>query len=147
VNIKVILRPTVSRPVCPSIRPPSETCGQYCFLFYRHFLQTVPLSCNYGAPSVTRLRVCSLLLLLVLASAVFLNSKTLPTCWARFLRLFPVGTRYTGYTPPPPHKCIFSEPLRNTATVRDQTKSSLSCLTFCSSPTTKQRARRLRIMF
>jgi hypothetical protein len=57
--IKVILRPTVSRLVCPGIRPPSGTCDQFLFLFHINYLTTFSVV-YYGAPSLTRGRVCNL---------------------------------------------------------------------------------------
>jgi hypothetical protein len=69
-------------------------------------------SCSYGAPSLTRGRVCPLYMLLALASAVFLGSETLGTwdhillshiwdfTFRRLLRL--AGSRWR-YSIPPPH--------------------------------------------
>jgi hypothetical protein len=39
VEIRVVLRSTVSRPVCPGIRPLSGTCDQFFFLFHENYLQ------------------------------------------------------------------------------------------------------------
>jgi hypothetical protein len=53
------LRPTVSRPVCPGVRRPSETRDQFFFLLeisFRHLRH-----CYFVAPSLTRGRVCNLL--------------------------------------------------------------------------------------
>jgi hypothetical protein len=73
VNVKVTLRLTVSRPVRLGVRHPSGTCDQFFFLFEIFFRQL--WVCDYVAPSLTRGgRVCNLLLLLVLASAVPLAS-------------------------------------------------------------------------
>jgi hypothetical protein len=72
VEVVVKLRPTVSRPVSLGVRHPPGTRDQFFFLleiFYR--LLRV---CYIVAPSLTRGRVCNLLLLLVLASAVPLGS-------------------------------------------------------------------------
>jgi hypothetical protein len=66
-KVKVTLRPTVSRPVRLGVRHPSEIRDQFFFLLeilFRHLRV-----CYFVAPSLTRGRVC-LLLLLVLASAV-----------------------------------------------------------------------------
>jgi hypothetical protein len=70
------LRPTVSRPVCPGVRHPSGTRDQFFFLFEISFRQL--RFCYFVAPSLTRGRVCNLLvqLLLALARAVTLGSKS-----------------------------------------------------------------------
>jgi hypothetical protein len=55
----VNLRPTVSRPVCPGVRRPSETCDQFLFFLeisFRHLR-----FCKFVSPSLTRGRVCKLL--------------------------------------------------------------------------------------
>jgi hypothetical protein len=70
-QVKVTLRPTVSRPVCLGVRSPSGTRDQFFFLV-EIFFQTVTV-CYFVAPSLMRGRVCNLLLLLVLASAVTLG--------------------------------------------------------------------------
>jgi hypothetical protein len=59
VAVAVNLRPTVSRPVCPGVRRPSGTCGQFFFLLEISFRQL--RVCNFVAPSLTRGRVCNLL--------------------------------------------------------------------------------------
>jgi hypothetical protein len=73
---EVNLRPTVSRPVCPGVRRPSGTNDQFFFLLEISFRQL--RLCYFVAPSLTRGRVCNLLvqLLLDLARAVTLVSKS-----------------------------------------------------------------------
>jgi hypothetical protein len=59
-EVEVNLRPTVSRSVCPSVRRPSVTCDQF---FFRHEISFRQLWLWYFvAPSLTRGRVCNLLL-------------------------------------------------------------------------------------
>jgi hypothetical protein len=76
VEVKVNLRPTVSGPVCLGVRRPSETPDQFFFLLEISFRQ---LRVYYVvAPSLTRGRVYYLLvpLLLGLARAATLGSKS-----------------------------------------------------------------------
>jgi hypothetical protein len=70
VEVEVKLLPTVSRPVLLGVRHPSGTRDQYFFLLEIFFRQL--RVCYFEAPSLTRGRVCNLLLLLVLASVVLL---------------------------------------------------------------------------
>jgi hypothetical protein len=70
---EVNLRPTVSRPVCLGVGHPSGTRDQFSSLLEIFFR---PLRVYFVAPSLTRRRVCNLLLLMVLASAVPLESES-----------------------------------------------------------------------
>jgi hypothetical protein len=64
-QVKVTLRPTVSRPVRLGVRRPSETRDQFFFLLEIFFRQL--RVCYFVSPSLTGGRFCNLLLLLVLA--------------------------------------------------------------------------------
>jgi hypothetical protein len=72
VKVKVTLRPTVSRPVRLGVRHPSRARDKFFFLLEIFFRQL--RVCYFVAPSQRKGRVCNLLLLLVLASAVPLGS-------------------------------------------------------------------------
>jgi hypothetical protein len=85
VEVKVILRPTVGLSVRLGVRHPSRTRDQFSFLLEIFFRQL--LVCYFVAPSLMRGRVCNLLLLLVLASAVPLVSESRGTLLSKFLRL------------------------------------------------------------
>jgi hypothetical protein len=60
VEVEVNLRPTVSRPVRLGVRHPSGTRGQFFFLLELYFRQVGVR--YFVAPSLTRGRVCNLLL-------------------------------------------------------------------------------------
>jgi hypothetical protein len=122
VEVEVNLRPTVSRPVCLGVRRPSGTRDQFFFLLEISFRQLHV--CYFVAPSLARGRICNSLykLLLGLARAVTLGSKSrrthdhillshlrLPPTWkARSLYLYPPGTG-PSYTPG--HWVPFMSPL------------------------------------
>jgi hypothetical protein len=105
-NLSLMLRPMVSRPVCFGIYHPSGAYDQI-FITVRQ-LQ----ACCYGALSLTRGRVCSLRMLLALASAVILGSESRGTRdhillhqildfpFSHLIRL--AGLRWR-YSTPPPH--------------------------------------------
>jgi hypothetical protein len=105
-EIKVKLRPAVSRPVRLGVRHPSRTRDQLFFLLEIFFRQL--RVCYFVAPSLTKGRVRNLLLLLVLASAVPRDSRphfivpileTLPTWRARSPYLYLSETGWPRYTP------------------------------------------------
>jgi hypothetical protein len=70
VSLSLILRPTLSRPVCLGIKHPSRALVQN-FITVRRLRV-----CWCGALSLTRGRVCRLHLFLALASAVILGSES-----------------------------------------------------------------------
>jgi hypothetical protein len=112
VEVKVTLRPIVSRPVYPGIGRPSGTRDQFDFFLEIFFRQL--RFCNFVAPSLTRGRVLPKQSLLGRSPAELrpyftVSFETPPTWRARFPYLYPPGTGWPSYTPG--HWVSFLSPL------------------------------------
>jgi hypothetical protein len=104
-KVKVILRPTVSRPLRLVVRHPSGARDQFLSLLEIFFKQLRVF--YFEPPSLTRGRVCNLLLLQVLTSTVPRDSRPYfmvtipetPRTWkVRSPYLYPPRTGCTRYT-------------------------------------------------
>jgi hypothetical protein len=75
VKVKVTLRPTVSRPVRPGVRPPSRT-GDQLFLYLVDYVFYSFGFVDVGVPFLTRSRICTFQFLPGIARAAFLRPES-----------------------------------------------------------------------
>jgi hypothetical protein len=128
-SLSLMLRPTISRPVCLQIKHPSGASDQILITVSQLRV------CWCGALSLTRERVCRLQLLLGLASKVILGSESRgnrdnillsPIGDFPFRRLLRLAGLRWRYSTPPPHGLRLS--------------TELFCLTTLHGPNRKHRS-------